>query len=172
MRISNCTVQRFLAVARSVPGAVVAHSGGTVDGFVGSAEYTSNLTRVARRMALEKVFEEIRTRLEERITHQLSGLQGFVVRPMYNSVMPLHVEMSLAPKTFEFVFLKDGAVELTHGSKADVRIESDPQTFMSLFQNPSAELFKELERQNKIKITSLTKKGNDAEGYIRRYLAG
>jgi len=123
-------------------------------------------------MALEEVLEEIRTRLEERIKHQLFGLQGFVVRPIYSSVMPLHVEMSLGPEAFEFVFLKDGAVELGHGSNADARIESDPQTFMSLFQNPSAEMFKELERQNKIRITSITKKGKDAEGYIRRYLAG
>jgi hypothetical protein len=53
-----------------------------------------------------------------------------------------------------------------------VRIESDAQTFISLFQNPSAERFKELEKQKKIGVTSLTKKGSDAEGYIRRYLAG
>ena len=125
-------------------------------------------------MALEGVLEEIRTRLEERIKRQLSGLQGFVVRPLYNSMIPLHVEMSSAPEVFEFVFLKDGKVELSHGyrSNADVRIESNTQTFMSLFHSPSAELFNELERQGKIRITSLTKKGNDAEGYIRRYLAG
>ena len=123
-------------------------------------------------MTLREVLEEIRTGLEERIKHQLSGLQGFVLRPIYNSIMPLHVETSLALEVFEFVFLKDGAVELSHGSNADVRIESDLQTFISLFQNPSVELFKELERQNKIRITSLTKKGMDAEGYIRRYLAG
>lgn len=123
-------------------------------------------------MALEEVLEEIRTRLEEKIKQQLSGLQGFVVRPIYNSITPLRVETSLAPEAFEFVFLKDGAVELNHDSNADVRIESDSQTFMSLFQNPSVGLFKEMERQNKIRITSFTKKGNDAEGYIRRYLAG
>ena len=93
---------------------------------------------------------------------------------MYNSIMPLHVEMSLAPEIFEFTFLKDGDIALSqgHSSNSDVRIESDPQTFMSLFQNPSAELFKDLERRNKIRITSLTKKGNDAQGYIRRYLGG
>jgi hypothetical protein len=125
-------------------------------------------------MALEGVLEEIRARLEERIKRQLSGLQGFVVRPVYNSMMPLHVEVSLAPEVFELVFLKDGIVELGHGygALADVRIESDGQTFMSLFRNPSAELFNELERQRKIRITSLTKKGKDAEGYIRRYFAG
>jgi hypothetical protein len=125
-------------------------------------------------MTLEDVLEEIRTRLEERMKRQLSGLQGFVVKPLYNSMMPLHVEMSLAPEVFEFVFLKDGAVELSHGhgSNADVRIESDTQTFISLFQNPSPDIFKELEKQNKIRIVSLTKKGNDAERYIRRYLAG
>jgi hypothetical protein len=119
------------------------------------------------------VLEEIRVRLEERIKRQLSGLQGFVVRPVYNSMMPLHVEVSLAPEVFEFVFLKDGIVELRHGSSAlaDVRIESDGQTFMSLFRNSSAELFNELERQGKIRITSLTRKGKDAEGYIRKYLA-
>jgi len=125
-------------------------------------------------MALENVLEEMRTRLEERIKRQLSGLQGFVVRPVYNSMMPLHVEMSLAPETFEFVFLKEGTVELSrgHASNPDVRIESDAQTFMSLFQNPSAERFKELESQGKMIITCLTKKGKDAEGYIRRYLTG
>ena len=125
-------------------------------------------------MALGDVLEEIRTRLEDSVKRQLSGLQGFVVRPVYNSMMPLHVEMSLVPEVFEFVFLKDGTVELSHGhgSNPDVRIESDTQTFISLFQNPNAERFKELERQRKIRITSLTRKGKDAEGYIRRYLTG
>ena len=124
-------------------------------------------------MALDDALEETRVRLEERIKRQLSGLQGFVVRPVYNSMMPLHVEVSLAPEVFELVFLKDGKVELGHGyAPADVRIESDSQTFMSLFQNSSAELFNELEKRRKIRITSLTKKGKDAEGYIRRYLAG
>ena len=82
--------------------------------------------------------------------------------------------MSLAPEAFELVFLKDGVVELRHGSgsNVDVHIESDAQTFISLFRNPSAELFNQLERQRKIRIHSLTKKGKDAEGYIRRYLAG
>jgi len=125
-------------------------------------------------MALESVLEEIRARLEERIKRQLSGLQGFVVKPVYNSMMPLHVELSLSPEIFELLFLKDGIVELRQGSDSivDVHIETDAQTFMSLFRNPSAEMFNELERQRKIRIISLTKKGKDAEGYIRRYLAG
>jgi hypothetical protein len=124
-------------------------------------------------MALEEALEEIRARLEERIGRQLSGLQGFVVRPVYNSRMPLHVEVSLAHEVFELVFLKDGIVELKPGSRSnvDVRIESDTQAFMSLFRNPSTELFNQLERQRKIRISSLTKKGRDAEGYIRSYLA-
>jgi hypothetical protein len=86
-------------------------------------------------MALDDALEETRVRLEERIKRQLSGFQGFVVRPVYNSMMPLHVEVSLAPEVFEFVFLKDGIVELRHryGAPADVRIESDGQTFTSLF---------------------------------------
>ena len=125
-------------------------------------------------MALEDVLEEIRSRLEEKIKRQLSGLQGFVLGPIYNSIMPLHVEVSLQPEVSEFVFLEGGAIELTRGrsSNPDVRIESDPQTFMSLFQNPSTQLFKDIERRNKIRIISLTKKGQNAEGYIRRYLAG
>jgi len=43
---------------------------------------------------------------------------------------------------------------------------------LSLFQNHSAERFTELERQRKIRIPSLTKKGKEAEGYIRRYVTG
>jgi hypothetical protein len=125
-------------------------------------------------MTLEGVLEEIRVRLEERIKRRLSGLEGFVITPVYNSMMPLHVQVSLAPQLYEFAFLKDGIVELRHGSRsiADVRLESDAQTFMSLFRNPSAELFNELDRQGKVRVISLTKKGKDAEGYIRRYLVG
>ena len=124
-------------------------------------------------MVLERVMEEIRAGLEGRIQGQLSGLQGFVVGPLYNSMMPLHVEMSLPPDVFEFVFLKDGAVKLSHGfgSNVDLRIESDAKTFISLFQKPSTEAFNELERDGKIRITPLTRKGKDTEGYIRKYLA-
>jgi len=123
-------------------------------------------------MALDDILEQIRVRLEERIKQQLSGLQGLVARPVYNSMMPLHVEVSLAPEAFELLFLKDGIVELRHGSGliVDVRIETDPQTFASLFQNPNSELFNDLERRGKIRITPLTKKGKDVEAYIRRTL--
>jgi hypothetical protein len=88
--------------------------------------------------------------------------------------MQLHVEASLAPEVFEFVFLKDGRVELKHGqsSNPDVRIESEAQILMNLFQNPDADLFKDLEEQNRITITAITKKGRDAEAYIRRYVSG
>jgi hypothetical protein len=112
--------------------------------------------------------------MEESIKPRLSGLQGLIVGPLYNSMMPLHVEVSLAPELCNFVFLNDGIVELRRGSGSivDLRIESDAQTFISLFQNPSKKLFNELEMQRKIRVISLTKKGRDAEGYIRRYLAG
>jgi hypothetical protein len=125
-------------------------------------------------MALENVLEQIRARMEDSIKQRLSGLQGFVVTPVYNSMMPLHVQVSLAPQLYDFVFLKDGVVELRRGSGsvADLRIESDAQTFTSLFRNPSTILFNELESQRMIRVISLTKKGKDAEGYIRRYLAG
>jgi hypothetical protein len=124
-------------------------------------------------MALEAALEKMRTELESGIKRQLSGLQGLVVKPVYNSMMPLHVEMSLVSQVYDFVFLKDGMVSLKPGSALtpDVRIESDPQTFMALFQNPSSELFNQLESESKIKITSLTEKGKQAEGYIRKHFA-
>jgi hypothetical protein len=126
------------------------------------------------KMSLEEVLVQVRMQLEEKIKRQLSGLQGFVAKPIYNSLMPLHVEMLTEPEAFELVFLKDGDIELKHGqgSNSDVRIESDAQTLRNLFQNPSAELFKDLEKQNGIRITALTRKGRDAEAYIRRYLSG
>jgi hypothetical protein len=125
-------------------------------------------------MSLQEVLEQARIRLEEKIKRQLSGLQGFVAKPIYNSLMPLHVEMLTDPEAFELVFLNDGDIELKRGqsSDPDVRIESDAQTLRSLFQNPNPELFKDLEKQNRIRITALTRKGRDAEAYIRRYLGG
>ena len=96
------------------------------------------------------------------------------MKPIYNSLMPLHLEMLTDPETFELVFLNDGDIELKHGqsSNPDVSIESDAQALRNLFQNPSAELFKGLEKENKIRVTALTKKGRDAEAYIRHYLSG
>ena len=125
-------------------------------------------------MSLEDVLGQVRIRLEEKIKRQLSDLQGFVLRPIYNSLMPLHVEMFTDPEAFELVFLNDGDIELTHGQSLnpDVRIESDAQTLRNLFQNPGAELFKDLEKKNRIRITALTRKGRDTEAYIRRYLSG
>ena len=125
-------------------------------------------------MSLEEVLAQVRMQLEDKIKRQLSGLQGFVVKPIYNSLMPLHVEMLTDPEAFELVFLNDGDVELKHGqsSNPDVRIESDARTIRNLFQNPGAELFKTLEKQNRIRITALTRKGRDAQTYIRRYLTG
>lgn len=125
-------------------------------------------------MSIEELLSQVRSQLEERIKRQLSGLKGFVAKPIYNSLMPLHVEMLTDPETFELVFLNDGDIELRRGqsSNPDVRIESDAQTLGNLFQDPSAELFKDMEKQNRIRITALTKNGRAAESYIRRYLGG
>ena len=135
---------------------------------------TTPVERDMKKVSADDLLEEIRALLEERIEKQLSGMRGLVVRPIYNSMMPLHLEMSLAPNVFEFAFLKDGIVQLRRGpaSNVDVRIESDAETLRSIFINPSAELFEELEGRRRIRITSLTKKGHDAEGYIRKNLAG
>jgi hypothetical protein len=125
-------------------------------------------------MSVEEVLSQVRIQLETKVKRQLSGLQGFVVKPIYNSLMPLHVEILTDPEAFALVFLNDGDIELKHGqsSNPDVRIESDAQTLGNLFQTPGAELFNDLEKQNRIRITALTKKGRDAEAYIRRYLSG
>lgn len=123
-------------------------------------------------MALEEVLEEVRKQLEENIKRQFSGLQGLVARPLYNSRMPLYLEMSTHDGTFEFVFLNDGDIRLGRGqsARADVRLESDAQTLDVLFQNPSPARFKEMESRNMIRIIALTRKGKEAEAYIRRYL--
>jgi hypothetical protein len=125
-------------------------------------------------MSVEEVLSQVRIQLEAKVKRQLSGLQGFVVKPIYNSLMPLHVEILTDPEAFVLVFLNDGDIELKHGqsSNPDVRIESDAQTLGNLFQTPGAELFNDLEKQNRIRITAITKKGRDAEAYIRRYLSG
>ena len=125
-------------------------------------------------MSIEELLSQVRSQLEEKIKRQLSGLKGFVAKPIYNSLMPLHVEMLTDPETFELIFLNDGDIELRRGqsSNPDVRMESDAQTLGNLFQDPSAELFKDMEKQNRIRITALTKNGRAAESYIRGYLSG
>jgi len=123
-------------------------------------------------MALEEVLEKVRVQLEERIKRQLSGLQGLVAKPLYNSRMPLYLEMATDHEAFEFTFLSDGGVQLRRGHSAhpDVRVESDAQTLGELFQNPSPDRFKEMESRSMIRIIACTQKGREAEAYIRRYL--
>lgn len=123
-------------------------------------------------MSIEEVLSQVRTQLEEKIKRELSGMKGIVAKPIYNSFMPLHLEMLTEPEAFELVFLQDGNVELQHGrsSNPDLRIESDVQTLRNLFQSPDPELFKNLEEKKRITITALTKKGRDAEAYIRHHL--
>ena len=96
------------------------------------------------------------------------------MRPIYNSMMPLHVEIALPSNVSELEFLNDGLVNLSRDppSNVDLRICTDAETLRTAFKNPNAKLFAELEAQRRISITSLTKKGSDAEGYIRKYLAG
>jgi hypothetical protein len=124
-------------------------------------------------MSLEEVLEEVRVRLREKIKHQLSGLQGFVVKPIYNSRMPLCLEMLAGGQMFEVMFLVDGEIELKRGrsSNPDIRIESDSETLRKLLQNPSADSFKDLETRKQIRIIALTQNGRDTEAYIRHYLA-
>jgi len=124
-------------------------------------------------MALEDVLQQVRVQLEEKIKRQLTGLQGLVARPLYNSRMPLHLELSTGHETFQLTFLNDGDIQLSRGHDAspDVRLESDAQTLGELFQNPTPTRFKEMESRNMIRITACTRKGRDAEAYIRRYLA-
>jgi hypothetical protein len=124
-------------------------------------------------MTLKDVLPQVRVQLEENIKRQLTGLQGLVARPLYNSRMPLRLEMSTDHETFELTFLNDGDVRLSHGHSAspDVRLESDAQTLEELFRNPSPARFKEMESRNMIRIIACTPKGKDAEAYIRRYLA-
>ena len=125
-------------------------------------------------MSIEDILAQVRTQLEEKIKRQLFGLQGIVVKPLYNSLMPMHVEILTDPEAFELVLLSDGFIELKPGqsSAPDLRIESDAEMLRNLFENPDVDRFKDLEKQSRITITALTRKGIEAEAYIRRYLNG
>jgi len=126
-------------------------------------------------MIHDGILEEIRARLENKIQQNLSGFQGLIIKPAYNSMMPLHVQVSLLPQLYTLTFLRNGRVHLERHcmrQSADLCIECDANTFAFLCQNPDINLFNELERCQKIKIVSVTKKGKNAEKYIRRYLTG
>jgi hypothetical protein len=72
-------------------------------------------------MSIEEVLVQVRTQLEEKIKRQLSGLQGLVAKPIYNSLMPLHGGMLTGPEGFELVFLNDGFLQKEYAKKLDRR---------------------------------------------------
>jgi len=123
-------------------------------------------------MLLREVLAQVRDRVEERIKRELSGLGGLIKRPLYDSRMPLHLLVSTDEERYELVFMRDGDVELRDSScsKPDVIIASDTQTLQRLFIRPSADEFKLLESQGKLRITAASQKGREAESYIRSFL--
>jgi hypothetical protein len=121
---------------------------------------------------MREFLAQIRGRAEERIKRELSGLGGLVKRPLYNSRMPLCVLVSTDHERYELVFMHDGDVELreSSSSRPDVTIESDTRTLERLLTNPDPAEFKLLESSSKIRITTASQKGREAESYIRRFL--
>lgn len=118
---------------------------------------------------LYKILTPIKSEAERKIKQQLSGIKGIVATPLYNSYMPLNVNVSADDQGCTLGFKTGGAVILKRGtnSKPDVTVQSNCQTLQELFTYRSRMAFEQAERNGDITITAHTQKGQTALSQIR-----
>ena len=122
---------------------------------------------------LYNLLARIRIEAESRIRSELSGLGGIIKAPIYNSFMPLFVNVRSEKESYHFTFQKGGAVSLYRGThnNPDVTMSGDHTELKYLLQTRDKNKFQIDERTGKIKIIVHTSKGGQAIGKIREMFA-
>ncbi|GAI28198.1 unnamed protein product [marine sediment metagenome] len=118
---------------------------------------------------LYNLLEKIRIEAERQIRRELSGLGGLIKAPIYNTFMPLIVNVQSERESYHFIFQRGRAVSLYDGShkNPDVTISGNHTELIYLLQRKDRNRFIMDEKTGKIEIISHTSKGTKAIAKIR-----
>lgn len=118
---------------------------------------------------LYNLLEKTRVEAEKRIRRELSGFSGLIKAPIYNTFLPLIVNVQSERESYHFIFKRGGTVSLYNGShnNPDVTISGEHIELIYLLQGKDKNRFTLDERTGKIKIISHTSKGPQAIAKIR-----
>ena len=115
--------------------------------------------------------EEFSTEVENAIKAELSRRSIFE-RIGFGVFMPLTINVIADQGAVSLTVLKDGAVQVSEHlpSNPDILIQANFETLRSLFYSRDKIQFVQAEKEKKIKITSSSEKGQQAERKIRELL--
>jgi len=115
--------------------------------------------------------EELRTEAENAIKSELSR-RSFLERAGFRMFMPLTVNIVTDQGAAALTIFKDGTIQLSMylSSSPDSTIKADFETLIGLYHSRDRDQFVQAEREGRIKITSRSWKGQQAERKLRELL--
>ena len=115
--------------------------------------------------------EELRTEAENAIKSELSR-RSFLERAGFRMFMPLTVNIVTDQGAASLTIFKDGTIQLRRylSSSPDTTIKADFETLIGLYHSRDRDQFVQAEREGRIKITSRSWKGQQAERKLRELL--
>jgi len=115
--------------------------------------------------------EEIRIEAENAIKSELSR-RSFLERAGFRIFMPLTVNVVTDQGAVSLKIFKNGTIRLSRylPSRPDNSIQTNFETLRSLYHSRDRNHFIQAEREGKIKITSRSYKGKQAERRLRELL--
>ena len=121
--------------------------------------------------SLYKFAEEFRTEVESAIKSELSK-RAFLESVVFRVSMPLTVNVVTDQGAVSLTILKDGNVQLSESlfSNPDNTIQANFQTLKDLYYSRDRNQFIRAETEGRIKITSNSLKGQQAERKLRDLL--
>jgi hypothetical protein len=124
-------------------------------------------------MDLFSILAPLRDQSESKIKQEISGPTNFGKRFLYDSVMPLYLNVGGASQECNLEFLAGGNVQLHTGfaSNPDVTVEGDLVSLRDVIVQRSSRLFEEAERNKRIVVTCHSWKGQQAMQRVRELLS-
>jgi hypothetical protein len=122
---------------------------------------------------LATILEPLRAEAERKIKEEISGPQNMGRRFLYDTVMPIHLNVTGGSQEYNLEFLAGGSVQLHTGlaPNPDVSVQGDLATLTNVILKRSRHLFDEAERSGRIIATSHSWKGQQAMKRVKDLLS-
>jgi len=121
---------------------------------------------------LSSILEPLRAQAESRIKQELSGSFNLGKRFLYDSIMPLHVNITADSQQCCLEFLPGGSVQLKRVSapNPDVSVKGEFEILRNVVVQRSSRMFEDAERDGRISVAGHTWKGQQAMQKVRELL--
>lgn len=122
---------------------------------------------------LGALLSQLRAEVESRIKEEISGPMNVGKRFLYDSVMPIHLNITADSQECNLEFLASGNLQLHTGLSAnpDVTVKGDLASLRYAILQRSSRVFEEAERNGKIVVTGHSWKGQQAMQKVRELLS-